>query len=145
MKFLPYVVSMAVSLPTTIAFSSIGKYLFLSIIVYHSFLSLIIFSLQIAMIIKNIIASPIPSFPTLGDMFKIVKEPCDECSAVVIEADAKQDGVNLYIALDSDSYGHTSRPGNGGIRLLNYKTDQCAIDDAVRLAKGMTRKHDMFR
>mmetsp|Transcript_12135 Transcript_12135/g.18734 ORF Transcript_12135/g.18734 Transcript_12135/m.18734 type:complete len:819 (+) Transcript_12135:148-2604(+) len=91
------------------------------------------------------IAPPIPSFPELGDAFKIVKEPDSECSAIVVEADAKQDGVNLYIALDSDSYGHTSRPGNGGIRLLNYKTEQCAIDDAVRLAKGMTRKHDMFR
>lgn len=53
--------------------------------------------------------------------------------------------MNLYIALDSDSYGHTSRPGNGGIRLLNYDSTQSAIDDAVRLAKGMTRKHDMFR
>jgi len=36
-------------------------------------------------------------------------------------------------------------PGNGGIRLLNYKNSQQAIEDAVRLAKGMTRKHDMFR
>lgn len=51
----------------------------------------------------------------------------------------------MYIGLDSDSYGHTSRPGNGGIRLLNYDTSEDAIDDAVRLAKGMTRKHDMFR
>ena len=51
----------------------------------------------------------------------------------------------MYIGIDSDSYGHTSRPGNGGIRLLNYNTPECAIADAVRLAKGMTRKHDMFR
>lgn len=93
----------------------------------------------------KMIAPPIPSFPKLGDAFKIVKEPCSECTAVVVEADTKQDGVSIYIALDSDSYGHTSRPGNGGIRLLNYKSTQCAIEDAVRLAKGMTRKHDMFR
>ncbi|KAL3775186.1 hypothetical protein ACHAWO_003802 [Cyclotella atomus] len=90
-------------------------------------------------------ASPLASFPSLGDVFKIVKEPCDKCSAVVIEADVGQDGVSMYIGIDSDSYGHTSRPGNGGIRLLNYKTTECAIADAVRLAKGMTRKHDMFR
>jgi leucine dehydrogenase len=90
-------------------------------------------------------ASPLASFPSLGDVFKIVKEPCDKCSAVVIEADVGQNGVSMYIGIDSDSYGHTSRPGNGGIRLLNYKTTECAIADAVRLAKGMTRKHDMFR
>lgn len=51
----------------------------------------------------------------------------------------------MYIGIDADSYGHKERPGNGGIRLLNYKTHECAIADAVRLAKGMTRKHDMFR
>lgn len=85
------------------------------------------------------------SFPHLGDLFKIVKEPCDKCSAVVIEVDVEQDGVSMYIGIDTDSYGHTSRPGNGGIRLLNYDTADCAIADAVRLAKGMTRKHDMFR
>jgi len=63
----------------------------------------------------------------------------------VVEADVGQDGVSMYIALDSDSYGHILRPGNGGIRLLNYDSTESAIDDAVRLAKGMTRKHDMFR
>lgn len=88
---------------------------------------------------------PLPSFPSLGDAFKIIKEPCSECSAVVVKADTKQDGVNIYIALDSDSYCHNTRPGNGGIRLLNYESTKSAIDDAVRLAKGMTRKHDMFR
>ncbi|EED86810.1 hypothetical protein THAPSDRAFT_269985 [Thalassiosira pseudonana CCMP1335] len=92
------------------------------------------------------IASTLAAFPQLSnDAFKIVKEPCKDCSAVVLEADVDQEGVNLYIALDSDSYGHISRPGNGGIRLLNYETEKEAIDDAVRLAKGMTRKHDMFR
>lgn len=74
-----------------------------------------------------------------------MKEPSSECSAVVVETPSDQEGVNVYIALDSDSYCHTNRPGNGGIRLLQYDSTQCAIDDAVRLAKGMTRKHDMFR
>lgn len=91
------------------------------------------------------IAPPLASFPRLGDNFKIVKEPCDECSAVVVEADINQDGVECFFAIDSDSYGHTTRPGNGGIRLLNYEDSASAISDAVRLAKGMTRKHDMFR
>jgi leucine dehydrogenase len=91
------------------------------------------------------VAPPLPDFPALGDSFKIVKEPCSECSAVVVEARVDQPGVSCYIAIDSESYAHKNRPGNGGIRLLNYETKQCAIDDAVRLAKGMTRKHDMFR
>jgi glycine/D-amino acid oxidase-like deaminating enzyme/glutamate dehydrogenase/leucine dehydrogenase len=91
------------------------------------------------------IVSPLPSFPTLADNFKIVKEPCEECSAVVVECDVEQDGVRCFIGIDSDSYCHDTRPGNGGIRLLNYKTTECAIADCVRLAKGMTRKHDMFR
>ena len=63
----------------------------------------------------------------------------------MIEAPVSQDGVNLYIAIDSDSFEGTVRPGNGGIRLLSYGSAKDAIDDAVRLAKGMTRKHDMFR
>ena len=91
------------------------------------------------------IAPPLASFPDLGTAFKIVKEPCSKCSAVVVEAFVKQEGLNVYFAIDSDSYGHTSRPGNGGIRLLNYESSTHAIEDAVRLAKGMTRKHDMFR
>lgn len=65
--------------------------------------------------------------------------------AIVLKAPVDQEGVELYIAIDSESYGHVKRPGNGGIRLLNYESKKDAIDDAVRLAKGMTRKHDMFR
>ena len=56
-------------------------------------------------------------------------------------------GWNLLARYESPSlisqFPNTS--GNGGIRLLNYKNAQQAIEDAVRLAKGMTRKHDMFR
>ena len=39
----------------------------------------------------------------------------------------------------------SSRPGNGGIRLLKYKSSTAAIEDSVRLATGMTKKHDMYR
>ena len=80
----------------------------------------------------------------LNEIFKVIEHP-DERGAMVLEAPVNQDGVKLYIAIDSDSYGHVDRPGNGGIRLLNYESTTDAIDDAVRLAKGMTRKHDMFR
>jgi len=94
-----------------------------------------------------------PTIPSLSllmtesnkSKFKIVKHPTSDCQAVVLEANVAQDGVNLYIGIDSSSYGHVSRPGNGGIRLLHYASPRDAIEDAVRLAKGMTRKHDMFR
>jgi len=78
------------------------------------------------------------------DSFKIVESPKTR-GATVIEAPVQQDGVKLYIAIDSDSFQNEERPGNGGIRLLNYLSADEAIDDAVRLAKGMTKKHDMFR
>jgi leucine dehydrogenase len=80
----------------------------------------------------------------LHELFTVIEHP-NERGAMVLEAPVDQDGVKLYIAIDSDSYGHVDRPGNGGIRLLNYDNTEDAIDDAVRLAKGMTRKHDMFR
>lgn len=86
----------------------------------------------------------IPGLPFLSDLFKVVEHPSQR-GATVLEAPVNQEGVKLYIAIDSDSYGHVDRPGNGGIRLLNYESTKQAIDDAVRLAKGMTRKHDMFR
>jgi hypothetical protein len=64
-------------------------------------------------------------------------------STKVFEAPVTQDGIKLYIATDGEFC--INRPGNGGIRLLDYQTDDHAIDDAIRLAEGMTRKHDMFR
>lgn len=85
------------------------------------------------------------TLPNLNyDSFKIVETPTTR-GATVIEAPVQQDGVKLYIAIDSDSFQNEERPGNGGIRLLNYQSREDAIDDAVRLAKGMTKKHDMFR
>jgi hypothetical protein len=63
-------------------------------------------------------------------------------SAKVFEAPVTQDGIKLYIATDGEFC--INRPGNGGIRLLDYQTDDHAIDDAIRLAEGMTKKHDMF-
>jgi len=77
----------------------------------------------------------------VDDFFRVVRE---DKSATVLEAPVRQDGVKLFIAIDGDSFD-VGRPGNGGIRLLHYPTDNHAIDDAVRLAEGMTRKHDQFR
>uniref|UniRef100_A0A7S4ARS2 Glutamate/phenylalanine/leucine/valine/L-tryptophan dehydrogenase C-terminal domain-containing protein n=2 Tax=Pseudo-nitzschia australis TaxID=44445 RepID=A0A7S4ARS2_9STRA len=74
------------------------------------------------------------------EFFSVVGSTRD---AKVFEAPVRQEGIKLYIATDGD-FDH-GRPGNGGIRLLDYQSDGHAIDDAIRLAEGMTRKHDMFR
>ena len=91
--------------------------------------------------------SPKPPASTFPDINTAVNEFFDVVksvrSAKVFEAPVRQEGIKLYIATDGD-FDH-ERPGNGGIRLLDYQSDKDAIDDAVRLAEGMTRKHDMFR
>jgi len=79
--------------------------------------------------------------------FKVVgaSDGSEARRSTVLEAPVRQDGIKLFIAIDGDSFEESERPGNGGLRLLNYPSDDHAIDDAVRLAEGMTRKHDMFR
>ena len=52
--------------------------------------------------------------------------------------------MSIYVAVDSDGYGGSARPGNGGIRLLNYDSPQDAVNNAARLATGMMRENDMF-
>ena len=103
-------------------------------------------SLSHQVLLTNALVAFSPSTPAFQslDLFKVI-EPPSKRGATVIEAPVSQDGVKLYIAIDSDSFKGRERPGNGGIRLLNYQSTKDAIDDAVRLAKGMTRKHDMFR
>ncbi|KAL3937787.1 MAG: hypothetical protein SGARI_001988, partial [Bacillariaceae sp.] len=54
----------------------------------------------------------------------------------VMEVPVRQEGIKMYIANDGDL--QSKRPGNGGMRLLSYETEQHAIEDAVRLAEGMT-------
>jgi glycine/D-amino acid oxidase-like deaminating enzyme/glutamate dehydrogenase/leucine dehydrogenase len=61
---------------------------------------------------------------------------------IVFEVPVRQNGVRMYIA--NDGTFDTQRPGNGGMRLLSYSSKQHAIEDAVRLAEGMTRKHAMY-
>ena len=94
--------------------------------------------------LSTIATKPPTAFPDItkavSEFFNVVGEIR---SAKVFEAPVRQDGIKLYIATDGD-FDH-QRPGNGGIRLLDYQTDNHAIDDAIRLAEGMTRKHDMFR
>ena len=46
----------------------------------------------------------------------------------------------FVVAEDTDS----KRPANGGLRLLNYPSDEACIADGERLAGLMTHKHDLY-
>lgn len=92
--------------------------------------------------------APIAAPNGVGDIGSAAKELFGEVihsirNANIFQAPVRQEGVKLYVATDGEFC--TKRPGNGGIRLLNYDSDNDAINDAVRLAEGMTKKHDMFR
>ena len=73
--------------------------------------------------------------PVIPDITNAVKEFFSVVGsardAKVFEAPVRQEGIKLYIATDGD-FDH-ERPGNGGIRLLDYQSDGHAIDDAVSL------------
>jgi len=60
----------------------------------------------------------------------------------IYEAPIRQEGVKLFIANDGPL--QLDRPGNGGMRMLKYEDEDSAVADAVRLAEGMTRKHDCY-
>ncbi|GMI47584.1 hypothetical protein TrCOL_g4643 [Triparma columacea] len=70
--------------------------------------------------------------------FKISQEG----GVTIFEPQVRQDGVQLFIANDGPL--QLARPGNGGMRLLEYPDEKTAIADAVRLAEGMTRKHNCY-
>lgn len=55
----------------------------------------------------------------------------------VIHIEDEQSGLDAYIALHNTKLG----PAIGGIRLLDYKTEQEQLTDALRLAEGMTFKN----
>ena len=46
----------------------------------------------------------------------------------------------FVVAEDTDA----KRPANGGLRLLNYPSDEACIADGERLAGLMTHKHDLY-
>ena len=72
--------------------------------------------------------------------FDVEKGDYEGESATVLEAPVRQDGLKLYIAIDSDSF-HPDRPGNGGIRLLHYPSEDQAIDDAPNSSPRDLRVH----
>ena len=61
--------------------------------------------------------------------------------AVSVLAEHVSDHLSVFVvAEDTDA----QRPANGGLRLLNYPSDEACIADGERLAGLMTHKHDLY-
>jgi leucine dehydrogenase len=54
----------------------------------------------------------------------------------------KVPGLELFVA--SDGMLDKSKPANGGLRLWTYDTKEAAVEEAARLASGMSLKHQMY-
>jgi leucine dehydrogenase len=61
--------------------------------------------------------------------------------AVSVLAQHVSDHLSVFVVAESSDSG---RPANGGLRLLNYSSDQACIADGHRLAGLMTHKHDLY-
>ena len=60
---------------------------------------------------------------------------------VSVLAEHVSDHLSVFVvAEDTDA----ERPANGGLRLLNYPSDEACIADGERLAGLMTHKHDLY-
>ena len=60
---------------------------------------------------------------------------------VSVLAEHISDHLSVFVvAEDTDA----QRPANGGLRLLNYPSDEACIADGERLAGLMTHKHDLY-
>ena len=60
---------------------------------------------------------------------------------VSVLAEHISDHLSVFVvAEDTDA----QRPANGGLRLLNYPSDEACIADGQRLAGLMTHKHDLY-
>ncbi|TCD57656.1 glutamate dehydrogenase [Synechococcus sp. BS56D] len=61
--------------------------------------------------------------------------------AVSVLAEHVSEHLSVFVVgEDTDA----SRPANGGLRLLNYPSDEACIADGERLAGLMTHKHDLY-
>ena len=61
--------------------------------------------------------------------------------AVSVLAHHVSDHLSVFVVAESSDSG---RPANGGLRLLNYSSDEACIADGHRLASLMTHKHDLY-
>ena len=61
--------------------------------------------------------------------------------AVSVLAQHVSDHLSVFVVAESSD---TGKPANGGLRLLNYASDEACIADGHRLASLMTHKHDLY-
>ena len=61
--------------------------------------------------------------------------------AVSVLAQHVSDHLSVFVVGENSD---TGKPANGGLRLLNYPSDEACIADGHRLASLMTHKHDLY-
>ena len=60
---------------------------------------------------------------------------------VSVLAEHVSDHLSVFVVAENTD---AARPANGGLRLLNYPSDEACIADGERLAGLMTHKHDLY-
>ena len=63
-------------------------------------------------------------------------------SPSVLEIPLEEKGVSLYVGVHAPVC--SSRPGNGGLRLWSYESEEDAIDECRELSRGMSLKHNIY-
>jgi len=80
---------------------------------------------------------------SIDAIFNIVPHDQDD-TCTVLSIPVQDTETELYIAIDHDQFCPQTQPGNGGLRVLDYASTTEMVQDAVRLATGMTRKHAAY-
>jgi len=65
----------------------------------------------------------------------------DHTPPVTVLAEHVSDHLSVFVVAEATD---AKRPANGGLRLLNYPSDEACIADGQRLAGLMTHKHDLY-
>ena len=65
----------------------------------------------------------------------------DHTPPVTVLAEHVSDHLSVFVVGEATD---AKRPANGGLRLLNYPSDEACIADGQRLAGLMTHKHDLY-
>ena len=61
--------------------------------------------------------------------------------SVSVLAEHVSEHLSVFVVAENTD---SKRPANGGLRLLNYPSDEACIADGERLAGLMTHKHDLY-
>ena len=86
-------------------------------------------------------ATKLADWSLLGDG----QQDLDIVSPIVIQKRLpNHKDVSLYVGIHAPSDTDLSRPGNGGLRLWSYDTEEEAIDECRELSRGMALKHRIY-